>query len=1489
MILWYYFTNWGPCNFLQMEALRVKKVQERAEACLKSFCERTLTKKAARENLLYNDNFHFLIDEILETQNGRIRDMAQSFILKCVGREMVSLSALTAIILQKLKSGGKKRDTLPVLEAIVNFILELERNGHQISVSIAASEPKLIPFILDKLLLQTDIEDLEAEAVQTSSPAVQFFHFLLGDPEQIITTFILDEVHYKTSRNNLLSFLVNNASNCAIYCNLLIEYFYWNSYCQDQMELSYLTPLIKFEWTFESRDLFLVYLEVLCDSFVRFGTNSLVISKLISKNASFFDEELAFKISSVLFLRTSSFASSTALIHPILTILSNFPQLNNFSKVLCSYLGTFSGNFDTETNTLISKTLIQSVSKTESFSFTPRDSKIECFSEFGHIVSLGFEGKVGSSSSSSSCTRSCSSRSICKNENYFDFIEISHNLTSFSVQYFAIKRGHFEIVFSLLCQQWNSFTPKSSVKEQEVVIKRFLDLFSVIEDESIESKVFRYSLIVDFFESNFNSILFITFLPLISDHVVTTDNVLFSFIQDKISKLLLPLIDKPPVQLSLTISLFNLLKSSESRQSRLNFIASTALGYFNNILNKNIRTVDSRAVCLNFKICSRLSEIQVLDPRTIWTKYCGLDGLGLFSTTTTTKSDVTKSIIIAGIISFASAFKIISNHPTTNEIDPIKVKAIQFLISKLNDENTTELELDKVFSSLACFDVESLKTVELLRRNNKEEEEEDVGVERVEVDDSDLLQDSNIFNPSKLYKLSQKYKNNSANNLWGRLVDYEVDEMARTKFLGSGNVRSDSSSKNRVTVNINIGGSVKPIINPMFCNSLLCFDCEIVSELKDVSSVFKYFKDRVIPSIPAISSLVWYVRPHLFKFIRSYIASIISKIDDQRILKDMMDYEVGLNALKGSSSSPSAACSLILIISALQAVFYSTQRMSLKQVQSGWIIFLTQLEFKPEFKAFLNNDDFLSALSVSAAILSDCSDEVNAILSDLIDGPVLSKNQKDNTATYCGIEAMSVLNSDRITKLYENSSISVKRRLTAGLSLCRLGKLKIEDLSHLITSSAAEPLEFKGISVLLQKKDELLLKSQQRALEKSDSIPAALKFEAIFNFLIGKGLDLHLLSFTDAELLQTLASTTKDTKSLAFLQLLSAIGNVDSLHSSEIDLCNTSTGSSALERFDEKTSWLKTIAESDDFLYLNNCRLLPRIDWSFKTEQFNTSSTHLSFEFLLKHTLSITPVTKVPYLNVSLYKIFRDNLIKFIGCSESKRLNSDKIKKIIQILFNRHEDVEIILMEIFETIIVHCDEYSEDLLCCVLEECKGQLLEINMNNYLNKFTSIFDINEKSSLFKNQKVVDCLISFSKHFKLEWSDLLHLDSSIKTINRVKYYIENTNCTVVAADKWLDVLASRIRGEFKGKIDSVLEILDLFIIFEGSRDYELMLSNILENILGSNQIELESCRLVESITADQEARMRSRLSHEGISIRIVNSIENALTFKEYNKASF
>lgn len=220
-----------------METLNVLKAQEQAEACWKSFKERKLTKKNARENLLLNSDFNSLLLLLLDAEgNERAVKVVIDFLIKCIKYEIISPTALLTLIQQKLPGNNScKIASIPVLNRISGLILEIEK-GTEINFAfqLATNDLRLVPFLTERAL---SISEMDVGS--------EFINFLLGDPDLILTSSVFDDPHYKLARCRILSHLAGSIE-IEEYSDLLATYLIWNSSRLCVMELGCLSQISQF-------------------------------------------------------------------------------------------------------------------------------------------------------------------------------------------------------------------------------------------------------------------------------------------------------------------------------------------------------------------------------------------------------------------------------------------------------------------------------------------------------------------------------------------------------------------------------------------------------------------------------------------------------------------------------------------------------------------------------------------------------------------------------------------------------------------------------------------------------------------------------------------------------------------------------------------------------------------------------------------------------------------------------------------------------------------------------------------------------------------------------------------------------------------------------------------------------------------------------------------------------------------------------------------
>ena len=627
-----------------------------------------------------------------------------------------------------------------------------------------------------------------------------------------------------------------------------------------------------------------------------------------------------------------------------------------------------------------------------------------------------------------------------------------------------------------------------------------------------------------------------------------------------------------------------------------------------------------------------------------------------------------------------------------------------------------------------------------------------------------------------------------------------------------------------------------------------------------------------------MNTVLWYVRPHLPGYLLDATGKIFNSIDDQRIKKQLCNYEFLLTNLK-SGSSPYNLSTLLLVVSSIMKVAFMNQIISENVLFNNWIAILTEkLSGIPEFKLILGNDEFLSALAMSCNILSGCSIEIDKLLCSALEKMIIDNPKvRDGVSVYCAIEALSKVCVSKIQVHLIDKSVSNKRKLVALIACLRMNlkpnvelSEKVDELSKIIlviasksdsTETFVDLLEFKNLSLYVQSflprgRDNLREKSQQRAFD-CGNVPSSLKYDAILSYLLGSNLDFLNMKLMDSQNvnISSLEGSTKDPKSLALLQFISRSVETESVGAS----------SSGLDRFD-RLSWLKFIgSQSGNFKYkvLINCKLLPRIDWGHVE--------YGQFDFVLKHILSITPITNVPFINPSLLTSFLENVVKSI---KTGRTDSKSIEKIIQVLNNNSDEKSVkILEELMNFAIIEDGDLLELLLLESLKFPPNLLKTFNFEKFYQlkpeiivKYYSILSKLFEQFNFKDPKL--CCLSELKDGKNVFSTLQSILDD-------------------AEDFKMKCLSLKIQ-EFKGKfkIKAVIDVIDLMFIKREEEDKFNILSGLLSEILEDiDFIIFESRRDLCEPEMIEKLRSRSSLLPKDICDRL----ENLFTLSEFDREAF
>lgn len=844
---------------MRHEWLAASQLRDRCDAVSAAF--NAIGRKTHRHNMLMDDAFRAVLRACFMSASSGETAVARRFVIDVVKSRRVSATALVALLHDEIQR------TVPMLQAVCEFVMELAAvtMDARLLVSLANGDPRLVPLLLEAVIRGRD-EGLRETVGR----------FVLGDPDLVVAASLCEETHYKTARCRLLGWLVTHTSLTVDSClqqRLLLLYLRWNARKLCVMELAHLSELpARFaslqSWSTEASHfrLFVAFLETLCGAAVlcRVASDSLLRMLAIWTNVRErrpdLPDEVDFWLASLVLLGVRD----VAYVDGVFRMLARWKQFAGLGKVLCGEV-IFSVDGNVELEGLLRDAY---GAKFESAPIGRIPPAASISAEFGLMAALGYEAyREG---------KRVVSRA---EEGYFARLNLARwlNHPTHVASSIASLLGNgdlFQVLFVSLHHLWNA-----GEIESVAVAEGFVALLGPIVGETRDERTFRLSWIVDFFEESLDERLLAAVLPALAAAVTSADNVLFAFVQQKLTTLASRCLHESGTfaQLALVASLLALVDSSQSRQSRLNFLVATALGFVTNVLSGAVRRTDARALALVFRLAMQLADVAVIDPRMFWTRFVSSFVLG-------ETGAVRSATVRSAIARFVSAFRFI---PLDKEgkVDGVKEAGIVWLLGQLEVESDSAV-LEAIFDSLASLDVASVRAV--------------AGREAPDsIEQKHSLIPQTVLNPERLWLVSGRLDGNvpaSWERMWARLIDEEVASMPRTLFIGStrGTSRSETcarSSETRITRN-------KPIVHPSLSVALLAekFD---EADVSDEAAVARTLKQVLLPIVPTISQLVWFVRPHLGRAMTAAGSELLSRIDDQRLLKQLANYEMLLQALKG--------------------------------------------------------------------------------------------------------------------------------------------------------------------------------------------------------------------------------------------------------------------------------------------------------------------------------------------------------------------------------------------------------------------------------------------------------------------------------------------------------------------------------------------------------------------------------------------------------------
>lgn len=1175
---------------------------------------------------------------------------------------------------------------------------------------------------------ETRVIPFVLEECKSDEFGIFFKEFLLGDPNKLLFGSITKSSYYKSARMLLLSQLACACSDES--CELLLMFLIWNGFQMQVDELGLLRPIISWSNVENYANLLAAFIECLADAYFHFNLfESDLIEAAEKLTGIACDSEVFVKLACMPLLKAEC---SRKVFEIILKLVAPLSKSN-------ALIGS---RFDDDC-------LMDLVKR----ALSERHDELMNLPDFHSITVFGWK-----------CEKLLKRYAEMQNEPAF----FGNILETDNVE-LKLKGALY----------WS----ESRIE----VVEKMLEIFTkCLENRDLYG--FALGWLIDFMENYLSESEFLAVLPMVCKSVTPGDNILFAFVQSKLVALNAA---DSLAQLVLMVSLTNLLPSSESRQSRITFITSSCLSFVANICSGSLKSLDSRAVLLASKLLVKLTFLQAVDPRTIWTKY--IEG-GL----------VHCAVMKPFIADFIKAFRAVAMKD--NIEDPRKIAALQWLLACLEETNNATL-LGLIAETLVFFDVALIRQVIFSNIACPEGEEE--------VDWNRILENSTLFNPEALFaKFEPIVKKQSFKKLVADLIDGEIDNMPRPLFLGSAAESSTICSQLPKTF----------ASNPAFYNELVFERANNVSAT-NFDDFCKLVKTAMIPKVPVIGSLAWFVRPHLREALLHFVSKFLDKIDDQQLLKQLTNTRSILESIKGPSTPQYAATSL-LIINTLQRILFDKQILS--EANLGfWIDSLCKVFTDSDvgFISFAQNDDFCAAWSVCCSMFSGISKTISSQLIEALSFIEQAKN-KDSLQYLTLIDSLALLGP---TCLIEKKQLfgSGKRALTFALACIRAdikcdAAFADDDYSvfakALLTRKfdklpAKDPSDFKGLLNYCKSlvDGEAVTKSFAENALSSKPLPAMLKFDAVLAYLCGKGLDLVRLEFKnpDPSLIDNLYKSTSDPKTRALLDFIRTV-------SAEKGIAPSQELSGSAERFKKKAILFYHVCCLDakqTYAILEHCKLLPRVQWNDIPDECSG--------FVIKHTLSITPVTKSIYCNSSLLETFKQLLLK---------MAINDYKPILEILLTQltKSETKHYLEQLFATakdkkkLILALTDFSA-LIPSLSEAIMNDLVEVDVSTALNLI--------RNSPALGGYFLASKLSFSARFKWlkEQSDM------------AKY----------------KAFATYLRGlDSKEKLLAFADALDCFYLYPN--DHDLLYNLVMQMVVDHENLHI----LITSCDLEMEARIRSRI---------------------------
>lgn len=571
------------------------------------------------------------------------------------------------------------------------------------------------------------------------------------------------------------------------------------------------------------------------------------------------------------------------------------------------------------------------------------------------------------------------------------------------------------------------------------------------------------------------------------------------------------------------------------------------------------------------------------------------------------------------------------------------------------------------------------------------------------------------------------------------------------------------------------------------------------------------------------------------------------------------------------SATPLYAASTILALCAVIKELFDLQIVSESQLKNGLIRFLLDIwtDSNNPFNKYVQNDDFCSSLYLAYSLFEGCPVScAKPLAENLLEKVMAYPSQKASVPLLCVVESLVCLAPE--TLLQQQETVQSGFKLFAyTLATLRHNVASIQShgppsddwerfAAALLTDSgdvelpARDPPEFKGIVTFLKCKHAASLVESMYVenATKSKSIPAVLKFDSVLNYLCAKGLDLPRMKFVDCppfHILKQIYDSTSDTKTRALLDFV--------VSQNQVSVPADSAPLNTPERFRLSSPILYFVCSLPDatkFEILQHCPLLPRINWS-------TPSVY-DFNFILSHTLSLTPVTNSVYCNQSLLQAFVANF------DEAVKYGLNDVQRAIEIIFSQLPNIEanrfynLLLSTLVDDKLEELFRATHDLGSLV----KHLIIESSPN--LEQF--IVSHVELLKLFKDVSVTFTDVSLSV--------LLRDDSSL--IDKIKSIRNSFHLNVCG--KLLHLLP------MADKAKKLVELLDLTFISDYS-EYSQTLELLIRKMISEDDFYYQLPVLLKCTSVETHLKISNRI--ENLSDELFGAFEDAFERIEFCQCPF